>query len=272
MKLIKSKKMVLISLVVCLSFLLLFSQAAIAADSVRLSASSEEGSTGDIVTVSITIENALGTEGGQFQLNFDPSVVVPDSISKGTFVSSASNDQFNYNLDYDASTMMVIWVTPYGDTAASGEVCRINFKAVGEGDSALTFSDVVFAPDTIAAAPTHRAGSVTVDEMTAKERAIKAADAAILALPSVDQLRLDDKPDVVAARALVNRAKDLGAVDSDFLYLSLLRAAENRITELEGLIPTPPTGGMGYLIFGGLILVALGGVAYIKRHRFASVK
>ncbi len=272
MKFIKRNKTVLISLVICLSFLLLFSQAAFASNSVRLTASSEEGSTGEIVTVSIYIENASGTEGGQFQLNFDPSVVVPDGISKGSFVTLASSDQFNYNLDYDASTLMVIWVTPYGDTADSGEVCRISFRMVGEGHTGLTFSGVVFAPDTIWVSPTHRAGNVTVDDLPTKERAIRSADAAILALPSVDRLRLDDKPDVVAARALVNRAKNLGAVDSDFLYLALLRAAENRILELEGLIPTPPTGGMGYLIFGGLVLVALGGLAYIKRRRFVSVK
>lgn len=337
MRLLKKRKSMLISVVLCLSFLLLFSQAALAADSVRLSASSEIGFSGDEVTVTISIEDAEGTEGGQFELNFDPDVAVPVDIAKGSFVGDAANDQFNYNLEFDDDTLMVIWVTPVGDTAASGVVCTIDFELVDEGETALTFSGVVIAPEDAVVAPTHGAGIITVDDeeaalaraiaaadeaiadlpdpeditladkpdveaardlvdeakalgavdddfedlekleaaeaMIEKLEAIKAADDAILALPAVSDLTLDDKPDVVAARALVNLAKtEHGAVDDDFTYLSLLQAAENRIKELEGLVPTPPTGGMGYVVAGGLLLLAFGLLAYIKRSRFATVK
>jgi len=326
----------MISLVLCLSLLLMFSQAVFAENSVRLDAGSESGSEGDEVSVTVSISNAAGTEGGQFELNFDPDVAVPVDIAKGSFVDNASNDQFNYNLEFDNDTLMVIWVTPNGDTADSGTVCTIDFELVEEGDTSLTFSGVVIAPDDMEVAATHGAGSISVDDMSplekaieaankaiadlpdpdditladkpdvveardlveeakdlgaedddfddlgkledaeamiAKLEAIKAADDAILALPTVEDLTLDDKPAVVAARALVNKAKDdHDAVDADFTYLSLLQAAENRIQELEGLVPTPPTGGIGYLILGGLILVALGVFAYIKRLRFATVK
>lgn len=333
---LKKRKSVLISLVFCLAFLLLFSPAAFASDGVQLSASSEAGSEGDTISVTISIDNAAGTEGGQFELNFDPDVAVPVDIAKGSFVDNASNDQFNYNLEFDANTLMVIWVTPNADTANSGTVCTIDFELVGEGNTSLTFSGVVLAPDDIDVAATHTSGSIEVDDTTAlqdaidaanaaiaalpdpdditladkpdveaardlvdaakdlgatdadfddldkledaeamiaKHEAIKAADDAIVALPTVEDLTLDDKPAVVAARALVNKAKDdHGAVDADFTYLSILQAAENRIKELEGLVPTPPTGGMGYLILGGLLMVALGAYLYIKRQRYATVR
>lgn len=336
MIMLKRRKTVMISLVLCLSLLLMFSQAVFAQDSVRLNASSESGSEGEEVSVTISIEDAAGTEGGQFELSFDPDVAVPIDIDEGSFVANAANDQFNYNLEYDDDTLMVIWVTPEGDTADSGTVCTIDFELLEEGDTSLTFSGVVIAPDEMEVAATHGTGSIAVDDMSPLEKAIeaadlaiaalpdpddvtlddkddvedaralvdaakdldaedddfddlgkledaeamidkheaiKAADDAILALPTVEDLTLDDKAAVVAARALVNEAKDEhDAVDADFTYLSLLQAAENRINELEGLVPTPPTGGMGYLIFGGLILVALGILAYIKRHRLATVK
>ncbi len=333
---LKKRKSVMISLVFCLAFLLLFSPAAFANDGVQLSASSEAGSEGDTVSVTISIDNAAGTEGGQFELNFDPDVAVPVDIAKGSFVDNASNDQFNYNLEFDANTLMVIWVTPNADTANSGTVCTIDFELVDEGNTSLTFSGVVLAPDDIDVAATHTSGSIEADDTTAlqdaidaanaaiaalpdpdditladkpdveaardlvdaakdlgatdadfddldkledaeamiaKHEAIKAADDAIVALPTVEDLTLDDKPAVVAARALVNKAKDdHGAVDADFTYLSILQAAENRIKELEGLVPTPPTGGMGYLILGGLLMVALGAYLYIKRQRYATVR
>ncbi len=334
---LKKRKSVLFSFALCLAFLLLLSSAAIAQGEVQLSASSESGSEGDTVTVTISIDDAAGTEGGQFELNFDPDVAVPVDISKGGFVSNASNDQFNYNLEYDNNTLMVIWVTPNADTSDSGTVCSIDFELVGEGNTSLTFSGVVVAPDGIDVAATHSSGSIESDDdtealqdaidaaneaianlpdpdditlgdkpdvvkardlvkaakdlgasdsdfddlgkledaeaMIAKLEAIRAADDAILALPTIDNLTLDDKPAVVSARALVNEAKEQhGAVDGDFNYLSTLQAAENRIRELEGEIPTPPTGGMGYLIISGLLIITLGVYFYIKRKQCVAVK
>lgn len=339
MKLKMRNSEVLLTLALCLALLLLFSPAAFASDGVKLSASSEAGSEGDTVSVTISIDDAADTEGGQFELNFDPDVAVPVDIDKGSFVENASNDQFNYNLEFDANTLMVIWVTPNADTSDSGTVCTIDFELVGEGESSLTFSGVVIAPEAADVAATHTSGSITSDEpddeaalqdaidaaneaianlpdpdeitlddkadveeardlvdaakalgatdddfedldklesaeaMIAKLEAIKAADDAILELPTIEDLTLDDKPAVVAARALVDEAKDQhGAVDDDFTYLATLQAAENRIKELEGEIPTPPTGGLGYMVLGGLILVALGAYFYIKRQRYATVK
>ncbi len=106
------------------------------------------------------------------------------------------------------------------------------------------------------------------EKVIAKCDAIRAADDAIYALPSVENLKLDDKSKVEEARFLVNRAKTQhGAVDSDFVYLTRLVAAENRIKELEGQKPTPPTGGAYYLLLGGTLILIAGVVVILKRRQ-----
>ncbi len=69
----------------------------------------------------------------------------------------------------------------------------------------------------------------------AKQDAIDLAVYAIASLPSVEDLTLDDKEAVEAARALVEEAKsEHSAVDGDFgEALSTLEAAEARIAQLE---------------------------------------
>ncbi len=330
MRLLKERKTLLVTVIVCVALLLLISQAAFATDGVRLSASSEKGDVGDEVTVTISIENALDTEGGQFDLSFDADVVEPVSAARGGFVPDISGNLFDYNLDLAEGKLRVVWVTAEGATSDSGTVGTITFEILDEDDTTLTFSNIVMSPEDVdVAAP--RSGSIEYDpvdelqkaidaankaiadlpdpeditladkpdvekardlvkeakdlgatdadfddlkkledaeKMIAKLEAIKAADDAILALPSVDVLTLDDKPAVVAARSLVDKAKtEHGAVDADFTYLDRLRAAENRIKELEGLVPTPPTGDMNYLLPLGLLIVLAGLFFFVKRSR-----
>ena len=340
MKLISKRKILLTTVVITLSLLFIVSLAVSAADPVKLSASSEEGITGKEVTVTVSIANAKDTEGGQFDLAFDTTKLEPKKdaankymIAEGKFVSDASSSLLMSNVV--GNEVKIAWITPEGDTAASGVVCTIVFKVLGEGEINLTFSDVVIAPEGVAVSATHTAGKVTAisaadakkaaidaaiaaidalpddikltdktaveaardlvktakddhgavdaditnlsklvdaEEMIAKLEAVKLADDAILALPSVDSLNLDDKADVVAARALVNKAKaDHGAVNDDFTYLARLVAAENRINELEGKKPTPDTGsGMQYVLFAaGLLMLSAGTLVYIRRRQLA---
>lgn len=330
MKLLKKSKSISIILVVCVSFLLLFSQAAFAAGGVKLSASTESGITGDNVTVTISVTDALDNEGGQFDLVFNPLILDPTSAARGSFLPNADNHLFNTNLDLESGKLRVVWVIPEGSALNSGVVGTIVFKLLDDGESTLAFEGVVVAPAG-SEVETPTAGKVTsIDPAVAKQAAIDAADAAIealpdpitladkaaveaaralvkaakddhgavdadfddlkkltdaeamilkleavkaaddaiLALPSVDSLKLDDKAAVVAARALVTKAKtDHGAVDADFTYLARLVAAENRIKELEGLQPTPPTGGTPYAMFAGMVILFSGIVALIRRGR-----
>lgn len=335
MKLLKRKKSFLLVLVVFVSFLLMFSQTAFAEDGVKLSASTESGAVGEQVTVTINIANAMDTEGGQFDLSFDDEILEPVSAARGNFVPDVSGNIFDANLELEDGKIRVIWVIAAGSELDEGVVGTIVFKLLDDGETNLTFSGLVLAPEGVES-ETPTSGKVTAldaealkqaaidaankaiadlpdpeditlddeaavlaaralvkvakddhgavdsdfdnlaklvsaEAMIAKLKAIKAACDAILALPTVDQLKLDDKPDVVAARALVNKAKDdHGAVDADFAdCLPKLIAAENRIRELEGLVPTPPTGGLNYLLFPGLFVMGVGMLLYTKRKRFA---
>lgn len=109
------------------------------------------------------------------------------------------------------------------------------------------------------------------EERYDKLLAIFTANNAIAALPAVDQLTLDDEDAVKAARVLVDAAKSQhGAVDADFPFLSTLRAAENKIAELKGLRPTPPTGGSYLIMVAGLFFLAAVLLIY-KRRRLLSV-
>jgi hypothetical protein len=106
------------------------------------------------------------------------------------------------------------------------------------------------------------------ERVIAKCEAIRIADDAIYALPAVENLKLDDKSKVEEARRLVNVAKTQhGAVDSDFLYMTKLVAAENRIKELEGQKPTPPTGGAYFLLIGGSLILIAGAAVILKRRQ-----
>lgn len=67
----------------------------------------------------------------------------------------------------------------------------------------------------------------------AKKEAIAEAIAAIEKLPEADKITLADKKAVEAAKALVEKAKELGAEDKSITNLSKLEAAETKITELE---------------------------------------
>ncbi len=330
MRLLKERKTLLVTVIVCVALLLLISQVAFATDGVRLSASNEKGDVGDEVEVTISIENALDTEGGQFDLSFDADVVEPVSAARGPLVPDVAENMFSYNLELADGELRVLWVTAEGLEVDSGVIGTITFEILEEGDTNLTFSNIVMSPEDVDVA-VPRSGSIEYDpvdelqeaidaankaiadlpdpdditladkpdvedardlvdeakdlgatdadfddlkkledaeKMIAKLEAVKAADDAILALPSVDVLTLDDKPDVVAARSLVDKAKtEHGAVDADFTYLDRLRAAENRIKELEGLVPTPPTGDMNYLLPLGLLIVLAGLFFFVKRSR-----
>lgn len=333
MKLRNKRKPVLFTLVVCIVFLLLFSQVAFAADPVKLSASSASGEIGDQVTITISIANAQNTTGGQFDLLFDSTKVKFISVARGVFVPMVSGNDFGHNLIADGK-LRVLWLIPAGTgTVGEGAVCTVTFELLDDGKSTLDFTEVVIAPGGTAVATTHTKGEIeTVDPAVAKQaaidaacdavaalpdadkltlddkadvvaaralvvkaktdhgavdadficlprlvaaesaiaklEAIKAACDAVAALPDVDKLTLDDKPDVVAARALINKVKtDHGAVDADFACLSKLVLAENKIKELEGLKPTPPTGGMSYILLGGGAILLIGLIGYLRRSK-----
>lgn len=115
----------------------------------KLTASEEKEVSGDQVVITVSAENAAGTEGGQFILNFDPKLLRPASVEPGELVTEAKSALDMANLEYADGQLMFMWVTAAADTADSGEVCIITFDLLNEGETVLEFSDIVIAPDNI---------------------------------------------------------------------------------------------------------------------------
>lgn len=126
-----------------------------------LSASEEKNLSGNEVTVTIRADNAAGSEGGQFVLNFDPDLVKPVSAEAGEMVIKASSGLHMANLDYERGQLMFMWVTAAADTPDSGEIGVITFELLQEGDTALDFGELIVAPESLKpAVPV--AGKITV--------------------------------------------------------------------------------------------------------------
>lgn len=120
-----------------------------ASEGIKLTASEVEGGKGDQVVVEIKAENAAGTEGGQFLLNFDPALVEPVSAEAGALVEEAESNLFMINREYAEGQLKFMWVTALADTADSGAVCEITFDLLDEGSAALEFSEIIISPDEI---------------------------------------------------------------------------------------------------------------------------
>ncbi len=126
-----------------------------------LSASEEKDLSGKEVTVTIRAENAAGSEGGQFVLNFDPDLVKPVSAEAGEMVIKAASGLHMTNLEYDRGQLMFMWVTAAADTPDSGEIGVITFELLQEGDTSLEFEELLVAPDSLKPA-VPIAGRITV--------------------------------------------------------------------------------------------------------------
>jgi hypothetical protein len=123
------------------------SSAVLSAEGFKLSAVVEKGgNVGEHATVTVTAENAAGIEGGQFVLNFDPSLVKPVLIETGSLVADAQGSLQMANVNYGPGQLIFMWVTPFADTAESGVVCTITFELISEGVALLEFDEIVLSP------------------------------------------------------------------------------------------------------------------------------
>ena len=132
-------------------------------EGLKLEASTEEGAADGQVVVEVNAENAAGTEGGQFILNFDPNLVEPVSADSGELVKDAENNLFMVNKEYDDGQLKFMWVTALADTADSGTVCEIAFDLFDQGTTALEFADIVVSPDDFAVAEAV-SGEISIDD------------------------------------------------------------------------------------------------------------
>jgi len=135
-----------------------------AAEGLKLVASENEGTGGELVSVIIRAENAAGSEGGQFILNFDPALIRPVSVEPGSLVTEAASGLHMVNLEYEAGQLMFMWVTVYADTADEGEICSIEFELLSEGETRLEFEDLIISPEDMEPA-TPVSGKITVGNL-----------------------------------------------------------------------------------------------------------
>ncbi len=134
-------------LAVILLALATITASAAASEMLTLSVTEARGRVGDGISVTVTAENAAGTGGGQFVINYDPEFVKPLSIEGGALIKDASNNIDMANPEYAEDQMMFIWVTPGADTADSGVVCTITFELLKEGEVLIEIDEVVISPD-----------------------------------------------------------------------------------------------------------------------------
>ena len=121
----------------------------LAADNLLLSVSDTGGEAGDLVEVTVSIENASGTEGGQFVLNFDDDMLKPIALETHDFLDQVSDSMEMANLEYAPGQLMFMWVTAASDTDDSGLLCTVTFEVLKEGESLLEIDEVVISPDGI---------------------------------------------------------------------------------------------------------------------------
>ncbi len=136
-------------LAVILLVLVTITASAAASDMITLSVTESRGRVGDSISVTITAENAAGTDGGQFVINYDSESLKPLAIGGGALITDASNNIDMANLEYAEDQMMFIWVTPGADTADSGVVCTITFELLKEGEVLIEIDEVVISPDEV---------------------------------------------------------------------------------------------------------------------------
>ncbi|MDY6827487.1 MAG: cohesin domain-containing protein [Bacillota bacterium] len=133
-------------IVFCYLVLFMYPGSAVAAD-LNLSVDEKESEPGEQVTLPVRIENASGTEGGQFILTYDPAVLDPVSLEAGDLVKNATGSLHMANLDYEPGKLMFMWVTAAGDAADAGILCTVTFSVLKAGQTEIAFRDVVIAPE-----------------------------------------------------------------------------------------------------------------------------
>ncbi len=152
----KTKLAIFTILAALLIMAMLLSGSAAAAGEKVLTATKVEGGAGGKVVLTVNAENLKGSEGGQFTLTFDQTLVKPISIEPGELVLSAGNDLHMANLEYAPGKLIFMWVTASADTIDSGAICRVTFDLLKEGTTAIGFNEVIIvdgngeAPKTVA--------------------------------------------------------------------------------------------------------------------------
>jgi len=127
---------------------LVLAGSAAAAESLKISAATVDGVAGNRITLNVTAEKVAGSEGGQFILTFDQSLVKPVLIEPGDLVLSAESNLHMANLDYAPGELIFMWVTANADTNDSGVICRVTFDLLKAGTTKIGFKNLIVVAET----------------------------------------------------------------------------------------------------------------------------
>jgi len=143
-----------------------------ASEGIKLFASEEKDESGEKVKVTISAENAAGSEGGQFILNFDPALVKPIAVEPGELVTEAASGMHMVNREYGEGQLKFMWVTAAADTVDEGIISYIEFELLNEGDTALEFEELIISPDEMEPA-VPASGRITVGETEVDQQEVE---------------------------------------------------------------------------------------------------
>ena len=148
--------------------LLCFSLAAPAlAQQLTISASPNPSQVGQMIGVDVMISGITDLYGYQFSLGFDPSLLMANSSSEGSFLSSAGStfgdpgtiDNIGGMVSYSAYTL----VGAMPGASGGGVLIHMNFTALAAGTATLTFSDAIFLDSQLGdIAVTAQSGNLTL--------------------------------------------------------------------------------------------------------------
>ena len=134
----------IIAILAALLILVLLLPGSVAAAGEKVfSATKVESGVGSKAVLTVKGENLKGSEGGQFTLTFDQSLVKPIYIEPGDLVLSAENNLHMANLEYAPGELIFMWVTASANTDNNGAVCLITFELIKEGTTAIGFKDLI---------------------------------------------------------------------------------------------------------------------------------
>jgi len=138
-----------------------------AAPILSFSPSSPTVTAGQSLAIDITVSNAVDLYAYEFSVGFNPAVLAATSITEGPFLAAGGATFFiPGTVDNVAGSVVstgISLLTAINGVSGSGVLARVEFNAVGAGNSSLSLFDVTLLDSQLSGiAATLGSGSVTV--------------------------------------------------------------------------------------------------------------
>ena len=105
-----------------------------------------QGYVGDVLEVSVILDNPAEISAGEFVLTYDPSVIKPREIQRGSLTKVLYGFLFISNEEFTEDSIKVAWAG-LREIASAGTLSVITFQLEGEGTSPLEISPLLTDKD-----------------------------------------------------------------------------------------------------------------------------